>query len=806
MRTAAVLLSLFVVGGAYLVLSGSYATNSYLLNRGVTLAEELVEQITDATSTANQRYAAVVKLHKHLEKLNAIDADLPWIKQAALYRANEQKTYLLHLIDASLYRAYWAPVTHEVERRLDGFAQRWAVSTKTVQEKLRPGYYETLKLYLQLTRPQYFDYEVILGASTQVWQQLVFDNQEPDEEELRYVELLARRYLEPKREKYEMQLASNEQLIEKARKQIYTTPDPVRLYALLMNKGKSKWPELSMKHFVTGEGKGYLVSDKTIPGIYSSDAWYGFVKKEIKSTASSFAHGDWVMEDAVDKLHATDKKTTDVPAELDSQPGSGELARFEIERNTGMPHPTLSEQLKGDALAARLEQEIRALYFRDYIDTWKDFLHSFKYMLPHDLADKSRAMMHLSSYQGPIAQLSQAIARNTRIYESRPVPVKAVEAAELDGKLVSTQGHQPQLVPELADEIDDIQRFFAAKSDNQLSQSVSDYLDALAQVYGEIDTLAASVDVKRDSERFASGLLSGSSSRPNISTAWIVTTTLINSVKRPARPILRSLLRPPISMAWSGIIGQATSDLQQEWATSVVKPYKKLIAGKFPFSATGSDAAIADVAEFYHPENGILWKFAKDRLSPYLRKTARGWEPREWLEIGANFSEEFLHGLSEAQKVTDALYTNQNNAPNMTFHLQPDPSSKLREMQIESNGQLLRYRNGPQMWQRFNWPGEMNQIGARVMGIADNGRAVGELRADGPWGLFHLLSLARIEKTNGTNYKTSWDLPASDGGTVRVSFKLRADRQDNIFNFKMISAFELPRSLFRRGRSRLAAY
>jgi len=259
-------------------------------------------------------------------------------------------------------------------------------------------------------------------------------------------------------------------------------------------------------------------------------------------------------------------------------------------------------------------------------------------------------------------------------------------------------------------------------------------------------------------------------------------------------------------MAWSGIIGKATSDLQQEWVTSVVRPYEKLIAGKFPFSATGSDAALADVAEFYHPDNGILWKFTNEKLSPYLRKTARGWGARKWLGIGVNFSQDFLQGLSEAQKVTDALYTNLDSAPNMTFYLQPDPSTDLREMQIESNGQHFRYRNGPQVWQRFDWPGDMNQIGARVMGIADDGRAVGELRADGPWGLFHLLTLANIEKTNGTHYKTSWELPSSDGGTVSVSFKLRADRQDNIFNLKKIKAFELPQSLFRKGRSRLAAH
>jgi type VI secretion system protein ImpL len=177
------------------------------------------------------------------------------------------------------------------------------------------------------------------------------------------------------------------------------------------------------------------------------------------------------------------------------------------------------------------------------------------------------------------------------------------------------------------------------------------------------------------------------------------------------------------------------------------------------------------------------------------------------LGVGANFSYNFLQGLTKAQKITDALYAKRDEDPNITFYLQPDPTSNLREMQIESNGQLYRYRNGPQVWQRFEWPGKMDNIGARIMGVADHGRAVGELRADGPWGLFHLLTLADIEKEGNTHFKTSWNLPSSDGGTVHVSFNLRSDRQDNLFDFKLINSFKLPKAIFKnRGSSRLAAY
>jgi type VI secretion system protein ImpL len=797
LRTAAVLLSLFAVGGAYLLLSGSYATNSYLLSQGATLAQEATEEITNQASSVKQRYTAVLNLYRHLEKLEAIDEELPWINQVALYRANEQKSKLRRVIDESLYLAYWLPTTEAIHDRLDGLSQRWGASTQEVREKLRPTYYENLKLYLQLTRSEHFDYDAALKASIKSWQRLVFDGTAPSKEEHKILSDLAELYLKPRKEKHEMLLPSDEQLIATARAQLHTTPDPNRLYALLVSKGKSEWPELKIKNFITGEGKVYLTSGRTIPGVYSSEAWYGFVKSEIESMSNAFAHGDWVMEDVVATQAGKEGEPDQEQPKTDPEKVSEIIAGTEPNKKA----------LKGDALANYLVREIRSLYFNDYGEHWMKFLASFKYKLPSNLADKSMALMYLSDLDGPIAQISTAIADNTMLYEARPLVTEPIK--QEDGKVPSLEQVAPpaQMVSELGDLFGDLQRFSVPEGDNEISEAVNDYLEALSKVYAEVDGLAASVDVKRDSERFAAALLSGQSSRPSISKAWVVTTTLVNSVKKPTRPILKSLLSPPISMAWSGIVGQATSELQQEWHATVVRPYNKHIAGKFPFKVTGDDAALADVAEFYHPQDGILWKFANERLSPYLRKTSRGWVPRRWLGVGGDFTREFLRGLTEAQKITDALYTNKVNEPNMTFYLQPDPTSDLREMQIESNGQLYRYRNGPQVWQRFDWPGDMNQIGARVMGVADHGRAIGELRADGPWGLFHLLKLADISKVGGAHYKTSWNLPASDGGTVRVAFKLRADSQDNIFNLKLINSFKLPGALFKGGRSsRIAAH
>lgn len=802
LRTVAVLFALTLVGGTYLMLSGSYATNKYLLSHGVTLAKTVSQVVNSDSATAKQRYTSVSELYDHLQNLKMIDENIPWVNQVTLYRANEQEAYIENIVSESLYKAYWMPVTMEVASRLRNLSKRWEISSDEVKERLRPKYYETLKLYLQLTREEHFNYEALLATTSDLWKGLIFENSGPSVKDREYLEILPRLYLEPRQKAHNMQLSPDERLITKARLQLYTKPDPEKLYTLLLNKGALVWTQKSMEHFVSGEGGEYLTSSKSIPGIYTAEAWYGFVKSEIDSMAKQFTHGDWVMEDK------SEEETSTLYSESNVAESSGEATQFSaMEMQQEGTEVNSDQQLEGELLAVYLNKEVRALYFKDYADKWEGFLNSIRYNLPKNLADKSRALMYLSSMEGPIAQLTQVMAANTMLYESRPIAMENKPGIEVGSSSVSEVVAKPKAVDELAERFDDIRRFTVVEGEDVVSQSISEYLEALNGVYGEVDDLAASVDVKRDSERFAAKLLSGNGPKPKISKAWVVTTKLINSVKKPTRPIIRSLLAPPVQMAWSGIVSQATAGLEREWRSSVVKPYRKLISGKFPFAASGDDAALADVAEFYRPKDGILWKFADERLSPYLRKTSQGWIPRKWLGVGTNFSRQFLKGLSQAQKITDALYTQRGTNPNMIFYLQPDPSTRLREMQIESNGQLFRYRNGPQIWQRFDWPGNMEQIGARVMGVADHGRAIGELRAEGPWGLFHLLTQADIKKIGSTHYKTSWDLPASDGGKVTVAFKLRADRQDNIFNFKLINSFHLPGSLFRSGRSdRLAAY
>jgi len=806
-RTISVLASLMLLGGAYIFLSGSYATNSYVLNQGEKLSRTVTEDVMSNTNSVHKRFLSIAGLYVHYLDLLNSEKKKNISNKSTLFRADEQLDAVRKVLLEGLQYAYWEPVSKEIESKLLSYSLHWDDALQDEKDRVRSEYYDLLTLYLRLTQTGKFDFEEVLPSTQILWQELVTRDGKISSDSIISLQEMSKLYLETKITQSEPYWIANRVLVKKVQDQLRIMPDADMLYAQLIKKASKQWKDMYFYDFVTGTDGDYINAKSKVSGIYTADAWYTYIKPEIDQIVKTITDGDWVLDG---KLSATPNKmqSTESTSAVNLVELNTDGAK--VEHETGLDEneadsSTIDKEGTAALLAQQIEQQIRRHYFSDYSLQWINFLKSINYKLPDDLREKSRALMILSSDDGPISQLSQTIANNIYLFETKPIPVEKLDTSAENEliKAVETPRRVSELVPIFAD----LEKFTVPQSGNKYSKQTTEYLKALRNVYGEVDGMAASVDIGRDSERFVSNILSGNSSGSKIPRAWVTATTIINSVQADTRQILEGILSPPIRMAWSGIVNKASSELENEWVTSVVRPYKSMIVNKFPFYSTGDDAALADVAEFYRPNDGVLWSFVNDRLSPYLRHTGKGWEARKWLGTGANFSKKFLVGLDLAQKITDALYTHRDSDPKMTFFLQPDPNSGLREMQLESNGQLYRYRNGPQIWQRFDWPGDMQQIGARVMGIADDGRAMGELRAEGPWGLFHLLSQADIKKVAGTHYKTIWKLPSSDGGTVTVAFKLRADREDNIFNLKLINTFRLPGSLFSGARSgRLAAY
>ena len=170
--------------------------------------------------------------------------------------------------------------------------------------------------------------------------------------------------------------------------------------------------------------------------------------------------------------------------------------------------------------------------------------------------------------------------------------------------------------------------------------------------------------------------------------------------------------------------------------------------------------------------------------------------------LSAGFNKNFVHALNRSQRISSGLFKRGGMTPEMTFYLYPMPTTGISEIALETNGQLYRYRNGPQEWRRFKWPGNSDSTGASVTAISELNNMRAEQSEHGMWGIFHLFKKARLVKERGTQYLSEWNMEAINGKPVRISFKVKADRSNNLLQPGLFDKYSIPKRIIGGGRKR----
>jgi type VI secretion system protein ImpL len=260
---------------------------------------------------------------------------------------------------------------------------------------------------------------------------------------------------------------------------------------------------------------------------------------------------------------------------------------------------------------------------------------------------------------------------------------------------------------------------------------------------------------------------------------------------------LAGLLRAPIRSVWGSMVVVAQGDLDRDWKSKVIHPYNEALAGRFPFALDGRDAPMNDVADFFRLGSGTIWVFIDNDLRPFLDRKGGTWEPRQWLGIGMEFSAQFFAAIDRSRQISSSLFTQGETRLGMSFSVYPYPSTMLSESTLSVDGEHYRYRNGPQEWHSFAWPGP--NPSARVRGVRADTHSTGEISADGSWAWLRLLSKAQIKYDQDNSFIASWSLRDTSGQFMTIRFRVRADRYNNPFRQGTLQGYRLPANIFERG-------
>ncbi|TAK06649.1 MAG: type VI secretion system membrane subunit TssM [Candidatus Manganitrophaceae bacterium] len=677
------------------------------------------------------------QLREGLDRLQT-DAEkgIPFRMRGGLYRGGTLYPPMRDLYFQRLNQLVLGPTQGAIEAELERFASN---PRHLPEGRDFDHYYLLLKIYLMMADPAHLDPAFLDQQLQQIWREMLpalYANQVPKGLQEGIIQQVAF-YSRVANQSSVPRLTLNEKLVQQVRQGLRAIPLEERLYSRVRREATGKSEPYTLQTALKGGGEGALLSDYKIPALFTEGGWKGPFKESLDRILQEKGVGGeaWVL---------------------------------------GQPEPE----------PTAVEAGIEKLYFEEYQRQWNGFLESIRLKPADGLAETEKLFAALSQENSPLVVLFTEIDRNTNLRRAAPQPIGGMAKGMVDRvkeKLGMERSASDAASASTAQPTPVSNRFqpfheFVAPADPQKEAPVARLVAELRRAHEALRPLAESGGDPKAAKALVQGMASGQSN--DLFVAQKNAERLLQSADPEIRRVVAPIFLQPFRMASSGLVSGAMADLNRRWRGEVYEPCQQSIAGRYPFKKDGEDATLTDVAEFFHPQNGTLWKFYDKELKSFVDEGAQRWEVKRTSAAPA-MSPDFLESLRRARMLSEGLFPRGNPDLKLTFDLYPYPSSGVSEILISADGKDLRYRNEPQEWHEFSWPGPSGTPGAVLQVQSGGSRQVQQY--GGRWGFFKLLDAARITPVSSTIYKIEWELKGGDGKVIKVRYDLRAQSYKNPF-------------------------
>lgn len=667
-----------------------------------------------------------------------------WMAQMQMLFMNDVARYLE--IDLSHQSDAWYELSHEQ------------------QNAVYASFYDHLKTYIMLTNPvAYLRKDYALSRLAEHWafvMQHKYQSFPMAENRLlamvgTYIDLLKT----PDYAHYAWK--ADPLVIGQARNVLSVNPSSEVVYVHMKSDLIKRLGHTSLTQLMEGKSYGIFESEYAMPKAFTQAYFESDVLPALSEAVDRALEGDWVLTERTGQSAAREAKES---------------------------------LLKG----------IRALYFAEYAEAWFSFLSTIRVRSFHSIEDAANKMTLLQQQDGPMSALMSVIHDNVYLSEHGSIP---------SGKIKHRKISDALLIQELDIPFYALRRLTQPGEKMHVSEAINQYLHLVGRVQSDLMMLSHSSNAGRDAEGYARRVFSGTDtelSKAASSLTFLLETTTSSaessSYGEKTRHAIEPFMISALNSAWGTVLELAGEYVQQEWDAQVVGAYNQTLRNKFPFSKTTVDATLEDVAVFFRPREGVLSAFQDTYLLPYLQWTRNGYVPQTWLGKSLAFSPDFIDALTRAKRISEGFFRNNGSDVELTFFMSPVPTPGVEEVIFDTNGQIYRYRNEPEEWRRFVWPGDSAEMGARLYVSKNDQSEWAEVHRPGVWGLFHLLNQATLIREGGAQYLTQWRVKDGDGNAMNVRFKLRADKQNNIFEPGLMQTFALPEHILSKDTVDIAQY
>ncbi|MBP0714310.1 type VI secretion system membrane subunit TssM [Burkholderia sola] len=424
-----------------------------------------------------------------------------------------------------------------------------------------------------------------------------------------------------------------------------------------------------------------------------------------------------------------------------------------------------------------LADRIRAIYSRDYIDTWQRGINQLEV---RDFADLTQAVGVLGAVTSPAAPLRRLVET---VRDNSGFGGEQRGASAADG-IVAGEAKEGVAKKQLPTSIADITHAFAPLTQLLIAKGDKPaYLDetmlAIGAVYETVKRVQDSPNQGKAAltvvlDRFA---MKGADPFGNLQ-------RVAAGLPEPLNHQVSKLA----SEAAQVVLIEALGEVERRWDTDIYRFYNERLAQRYPFNpASKQDASLDDFTAFFGPQ-GKLQQFREQYLKPFvddnlevLYSERRG---------GYLIKTDVLTQLEAVDRIRDAFF-NARGALGVQFVVEPlglTPTRRSSSLSIE--GQLITYSHGPTLSTSLIWPNTLAESNESRLTLINGAGNSSSLTFRGSWSMFRLLSQARLNGATASSVDLSF--LASDGG---MRYRVTAEKANNPFTQPLFKGFVLPRTL-----------
>jgi type VI secretion system protein ImpL len=417
-----------------------------------------------------------------------------------------------------------------------------------------------------------------------------------------------------------------------------------------------------------------------------------------------------------------------------------------------------------------LATRVRAIYNRDYIDTWQRSLNRLEVADFDDIAQAVSVLGSVISPAAPLRRLVETVRDNTSLQTP-------------DARLPQPEAAAPAAAAK-ALQMGAIARPFVALTEVlRATENKPSYLDESTAAVARVHDVVKGVQDSPDPGKAALGVV--------LDRFALKGDDAIGNLQRIAVGMPEPLNRQVKKLADESaqvLVIEALKELERRWNTEVYRFYDERLANRYPFDpASRADASLEDFTVMFGPR-GRLAQFKEQYLKLFLEDNQEALYSER--HGGHLVRMDVLKQLEAADRIQDAFF-NSRGALNVQFSVEPLGLSPTRRSSVLGvEGQLIPYSHGAANSVVLIWP---NNLGAntesRITLVGGSGTS-SSLAFRGPWSLFRLMSQARLDAVTATSVDLSFS--ASDGA---MRYRVSAEKSNNPFTHPLFDGFALPRTL-----------